>query len=272
MASNIVPSSNQSENHSSPFDAIRGYRADGSEFWTARELTKWLGYTNWRNGEKAIERAIVSCQNQGFDATENIARTIKLSTRHRGAVVEIDDYELSRFACYLVAMNADPEKEMVAMAQGYFAMQTRKAEVVIPAQSDRIRELELEVRSLELRRYENDRQDNRIALHGLSTTLLLEGKADSIVEVDRPILEVIDNQSGTKFSGQTTKQLADYLNKNGGRKFKSGAELERELNKLGRADLVDTVPRKTLQPFVSKENLAEACKVLISNRQQQLLG
>ncbi|MFM2303501.1 MAG: hypothetical protein RLZZ135_910, partial [Cyanobacteriota bacterium] len=67
------------------------------------------------------------------------------------------------------------------------------------------------------------------------------------------------------------KQLAYYLNKNGGRSFKSGAELERELNKLGRADLIDAVPRKTLQPFVSKENLSEACKLLINNRQQLLL-
>jgi hypothetical protein len=266
---NLIKSS---PNQSSPFDAIRGYRADGSEYWTARELTKWLGYTNWRNGEKAIKRAIVSCENQGFDATENIARTIKLSTRHRGAVVEIDDYELSRLACYLVAMNADPEKEMVAMAQGYFAMQTRKAEVVIPVQSDRIRELELELAIQTSINHRMAVQDTRIALHGLTTTLLLEGKADSVVEVDRPILEVIDNESGIKFSGQTTKQLADYLNKNGGRKFKSGAELERELNKLGRADLVDTVPRKTLQPFVSKENIKEACNLLINNRQQQLLG
>lgn len=142
---------------------------------------------------------------------------------------------------------------------------------VIPVQSDRIRELELEVRALELRRHENDRQDFRLTAYGIQTTLLLEGKSDSIVEVDRPILEVIDANSGAKFEGQTTKQLADYLNKNGGRSFKSGAELERELNRLGRADLVDTVPRKTLQPFVSKENLSEACNLLVNNRQQQLL-
>jgi hypothetical protein len=82
---------------------------------------------------------------------------------------------------------------------------------------------------------------------------------------------VIDAQSGAKFSGQTTKQLAEYLNKNGGRSFKSGAELERELNRLGRSDLIDTVPRKTLQPFISKDNLQEACRILVNNRQQQLL-
>jgi phage regulator Rha-like protein len=145
------------------------------------------------------------------------------------------------------------------------------AKQVIPAQNDRIRELELENENLKLRRHENDRQDFRIGAYGLPTVLLLEGKGDAIVEVDRPILEVIDAKSGAKFSGQTTKQLADYLNKNGGRSFKSGAELERELGKLGRADLIDTVPRKQLQPFVSKENLQEVCKLLINNRQQLLL-
>jgi hypothetical protein len=145
------------------------------------------------------------------------------------------------------------------------------AKQVIPAQNDRIRELELEVRALELRRHENDRQDFRLTAYGIQTTLLLEGKSDSVVEVDRPILEVLDVASGTKFSGQTTKQLADYLNKNGGRSFKSGKELERELDKLGRNDLIDTVPRPALQAFVSKENLSEACKLLINNRQQQLI-
>jgi phage regulator Rha-like protein len=146
------------------------------------------------------------------------------------------------------------------------------AKQIIPAQNDRIRELELENENLKLRRHENDRQDFRLTAYGIQTTLLLEGKSDSVVEVDRPILEVIDAQSGVKFSGQTTKQLADYLNKNGGRNFKSGAELERELNKLGRADLVDTVPRKTLQPFVSKANLSEACRILANSRQQKLIG
>jgi phage regulator Rha-like protein len=146
------------------------------------------------------------------------------------------------------------------------------AKQIIPAQNDRIRELELEV---ELEREKNKgaaRQDIRIAMYGLATTLMLEGKSDSVVEIDRPTIEVIDVASGAKFSGQTTKQLAEYLNKHGGRNFKSGAELERELAKLGRSDLIDTVPRKSLQPFVSKENLEEACKILKDNRQQKLLG
>lgn len=115
--------------HNSPFDAIRGYRADGSEYWTARELLKWLGYKSWQFGEKAILRTIKSLENQGFNATEHVMQVHKLSNQNNNKVVEITDYELSRLACYTVAMNADPEKEMVALAQGYFAAKTREAEL-----------------------------------------------------------------------------------------------------------------------------------------------
>lgn len=130
MTNSIVPSNfNNSENNSSPFDAIRGYRADGSEYWTARELMKWLGYTSWKQGEIALNRAIKSISNQGHDVTSNIVEVCKLVSRPSRGNIEIIDFELSRFACYVVAMNADPDKEMVAMAQGYFAMQTRKTEI-----------------------------------------------------------------------------------------------------------------------------------------------
>jgi hypothetical protein len=125
--SNVIVPSNSSQ--SSPFDAIRGYRADGSEYWTARELMKWLGYTRWEQGSKALDRAVKSMANQGHDVTLQVHEVLKLSNQHNSKVSEIVDYELSRFACYVVAMNADPSKEMVAMAQGYFAVQTRKSEV-----------------------------------------------------------------------------------------------------------------------------------------------
>jgi len=116
------------ENNSSPFDEIRGYRADGSEYWTARELMKWLGYTSWKQGSIALNRACKSIANQGFDVTLQVVEVCKLSNQHNGKVVEIVDYELSRFACYVAAMNADPEKDMVAQAQGYFANQAYKQE------------------------------------------------------------------------------------------------------------------------------------------------
>ncbi len=115
--------------YNSPFDAIRGYHADRSEYWTARELMRWLGYTRWEQGEKALNRATKSMTNQGHDITLQVHEVLKPSNQHNNKVVEIKDYELSRFACYTIAMNADPEKEMVALAQGYFAAKTREAEV-----------------------------------------------------------------------------------------------------------------------------------------------
>lgn len=273
MADSIVRAFGlEPQEHQNPFDAIRHFDETGCEFWKARELQKILGYSKWQRFEDAIERAKVSIKIQGEDTTKHVTASGKLDTLATLAAPRTSaDYKLSRYFCYLVAMNGDPRKQEIAHAQSYFAVQTRKAETVIPAQNDRIRELELENENLRLRKGENDRQDFRLGAYGLATTLLLEGKGDAVVEIDRTILEVIDANSGVKFSGQTTKQLADYLNKNGGRSFKSGAELERELEKLGRADLVDTVPRKALQPFISKENLSEACKLLINNRQQQLL-
>jgi DNA-damage-inducible protein D len=265
--SNIVPKT-QHITPESPFDSIRRYSQEGKEYWLARELMKMLGYKTWQKFCDAIDRAKSTCL---LNEEPEASHINHLPGSVSGSGRTGDDYRLSRKACYWVAMTGDTRKPEIALAHQYFAIKTREAEVIIPAQNDRIRELELEVRALELRGKENDRQDFRIAAHGIATTLLLEGKADSVVEIDRPILEVIDQQTGVKFSGQTTKQLADYLNKNGGRSFKSGAELERELSRIGRGDLIDTVPRKALQPFVSKENLGEACRVLISNRQQQLI-
>jgi phage antirepressor YoqD-like protein len=160
----------------SPFDPICGYYPDGRKYWTARELMSWLGYTNWRNGEKAIDRAIQSCKNQEQDVTGNFVRTIKLSNQHNNKVSEIVDYELSRFACYLLAMNADPGKEKVAQAQGYFAVQTHKAEV---AQS-------LDPSSL------SRRDILQMAIDSEDARLLAEAKlslAQLQIRAERPIVE-----------------------------------------------------------------------------------
>lgn len=165
MSNSIV---SQCSAQQSPFDSIRGYRADGVEYWTARELMKWLGYTRWEQGEKALNRAMKSMGNQGHDVTSQVHEVLKLSNQHNGKVVEIRDFELSRFACYTVAMNADPEKEMVALAQGYFANQTRKAELSqLPTELSRLEILQLALAS------ENEK-------------LLLEAQ----IEADRPATEL----------------------------------------------------------------------------------
>ncbi len=114
----------------SPFDTIKHTREDGSEFWSARDLMKQLGYTNWQNFDVAISRSVISMKNQDIDPTSHVTSVSNVAVRPQGGSYTLADYELSRFACYLATMNGDPRKPQIAVAQAYFAIQTRFAEKV----------------------------------------------------------------------------------------------------------------------------------------------
>lgn len=111
------------------FDDIR-HEADGIEYWYARELMKLLDYVQWRNFDNAINKAMISCENNGNVAEDHFSRFNNTIEVGNGALREVEDYMLTRYACYLIAENGDPRKEQIAFAQCYFAVQTRKQELI----------------------------------------------------------------------------------------------------------------------------------------------
>ena len=114
---------------SKTFENIKHIDEYGNEYWFARDLQKVLEYKDWRNFLKVLDKAREACCNSRFNADEQLVEVNKLSKRNNNAIVNIQDYKLSRYICYLIVQNADPSKEVVALGQTYFAVQTRKQEI-----------------------------------------------------------------------------------------------------------------------------------------------
>lgn len=118
------------------FEALRQTNEHGAEYWSARDLQKVLGYSQWRRFEQAIERAVASCEQSGNVPEHHFAGAGKMVELGSGSTRETEDYHLSRFACYLIAQNGDPRKPEIALAQSYFAIQTRRQELTDELASD----------------------------------------------------------------------------------------------------------------------------------------
>ena len=112
------------------FEDIKHINDDGQEYWLARELQTVLDYTQWRRFSDTIERAKLACKNSGFVIDDHFADVGKMVDIGSGAEREVDDVMLSRYACYLIVMNGDPRKEVIALGQSYFAVKTRQQELI----------------------------------------------------------------------------------------------------------------------------------------------
>ncbi len=112
------------------FESIKHVNEYGQEFWYARELQQALEYTKWDNFKKVIEKAIIACENSKNSILDHFAEVGKMVNIGSGAERELEDYELSRYACYLIVQNGDSRKKVIALGQTYFAIKTRQQELI----------------------------------------------------------------------------------------------------------------------------------------------
>ena len=124
MTNEVTPSAPHRD-----FESIKKLDKNGIEYWVARELLPLLGYENWQKSEEVIGRAARACMNSGQNVDNHFNQTVKMVKIGSNTMREVRDYKLDRYACYLIAQNGDPKKQEIAVAQTYFAIQTRRQEV-----------------------------------------------------------------------------------------------------------------------------------------------
>lgn len=141
----VILSNLQAEEYKS-FEEIKKTKENGTEYWSARELSEVLQYKKWENFAKVIDRAKLACNNSGNEILDHFPEVRKMVEIGSNTVRELLDYELSRYACYLIVQNGDPRKEVIALGQTYFAIQTYRQEV-----ADHFNELDEDRRRLVVR-------------------------------------------------------------------------------------------------------------------------
>lgn len=252
----------------SPFDSIRRYDENGIEWWSARDLQKMLGYKAWQMFENSIEQGLENLESAVGD-TFTHASILEITLKHQKA----RDYKLSRIACYHIALACDSRgKPEVKTAKHYFAVKTREAEVVIPAQGNRLRELELELQLERERNKRIDRQDSMLIMHGREVVLALNGQSDAIVREQVKVTEVINLSTGSTDIFLSADQLKVEVQRRTGQKLKSQKQFTEALRKANRDDLLIPVTRQATSEYIHPDRLDEAIGVVYGRNRQKLIG
>ena len=201
------------------FDDIKHIDEFGNEYWEAREMMHVLGYAKWGNFKKVIDKAKISCKVSGNRLEDCFADVGKPITSGKGKIEFIEDYKLSRYACYLVVQNADPRKKAVALGQTYFAIQTRKMEIT--------EEEYTKLSEDERRLY------NRMSASNKNKTLFYQAKKSGVENFGK------FNNFGYQglYNGETAKQIAN----------RKGIDYDKEdiLDWMGSAELAANIFRIT---------------------------
>ncbi|MCX6051149.1 MAG: DNA damage-inducible protein D [Campylobacterales bacterium] len=186
----------------SDFESFVNKTDENVEFWLARDLQHLLGYTKWDNFKNVILKAKTACEVSGHDIDDHFAEVGKTIEMPKGATKEVDDLMLTRFACYLIAQNGDSKKEQIAFAQTYFAIQTRKAELI------ELRLLENERVQTRQKLVETEKELSKVIFEqtgGNQNFAIIRSKGD------QALFNHTTAQMKAKYKIKDTKPLADFM-------------------------------------------------------------
>jgi hypothetical protein len=196
--------------YKTPFDRIAHTDDDGNEFWSARELMRELEYSDWRKFKAVIQRAMTSCREAKFVTKDHFVVMDELIEHGKGGKRLIDSYRLSRYACYLIAMNGDPSKRVIAQAQTYFAVKARETEL----RDEYEREQKKLKRGRAVTGYLNDGRSAEWAnkrVDSKASVARLNGAAQDTHETNSPDFGALHGEINQGLFQMTKDEIVSYL-------------------------------------------------------------